>query len=351
MMKDTALVSFLGVDRRDTPRSSAARSCVGKADFKNLEALRRWPRSLLGADRRSSRSSRRGSKRRLAGATSGRARRHRATRAASRCPHPSSTGGGSLMTDDDVVVRVDGLHKSFGDLEVLKASTWTCTGRGGRDLRAVRLGQVDAAALRELPRGPDRGHIEVAGHAGSTGGHRTRRKREQIRQLRLQVGMVFQQFNLFPHMTVLENVMAAPRLRQGQSTRPSMRQARLDLLDRVGLADKADEHPIRLSGGQQQRVAIARALAMEPEVMLFDEPTSALDPELTGEVLVGDEDAGHRPAHDDDGGDPRDGLRARGQPTGWRSSTRAGSWRRARPTRSSTTPRTPRPAQFLDAVL
>src|SRR5690606_37778059 len=105
---------------------------------------------------------------------------------------------------------------------------------------------------------------------------RTRRKREQIRQLRLRVGMVFQQFNLFPHMTALQNVMAAPECAGLENNR----QRALELLERVGLADKADEHPIRLSGGQQQRVAIARALAMQPEAMLFDEPTSALDPEL-----------------------------------------------------------------------
>jgi polar amino acid transport system ATP-binding protein len=96
--------------------------------------------------------------------------------------------------------------------------------------------------------------------------------------------MVFQQFNLFPQMTVLENIMCAP-LCARLGSRESVRKRALELLAQVGLDDKADEHPIRLSGGQQQRVAIARALAMNPEVMLFDEPTSALDPELTGEVL------------------------------------------------------------------
>jgi polar amino acid transport system ATP-binding protein len=96
--------------------------------------------------------------------------------------------------------------------------------------------------------------------------------------------MVFQQFNLFPNMTVLDNVTCAPRCARRGNDADITRRAR-DLLERVGLADKADEHPVRLSGGQQQRVAIARALAMEPDVMLFDEPTSALDPELTGEVL------------------------------------------------------------------
>ena len=97
--------------------------------------------------------------------------------------------------------------------------------------------------------------------------------------------MVFQQFNLFPNMTVLENVTCAPRMAGKGSDADIARRAK-ELLDRVGLADKSGEHPARLSGGQQQRVAIARALAMEPDVMLFDEPTSALDPELTGEVLA-----------------------------------------------------------------
>jgi polar amino acid transport system ATP-binding protein len=117
-----------------------------------------------------------------------------------------------------------------------------------------------------------------------SGGHRTRRKRKQIRQLRLKTGMVFQQFNLFPNMTVLDNVMSGPAC-AGHDKDAAIKQRAMDLLDRVGLADKAGEHPIRLSGGQQQRVAIARALAMQPDVMLFDEPTSSLDPELTGEVL------------------------------------------------------------------
>ena len=96
--------------------------------------------------------------------------------------------------------------------------------------------------------------------------------------------MVFQRFNLFPHMTVLENVIEAPiRVKRGEGRAP--KRAAMELLDRVGLADKRDAYPTQLSGGQQQRVAIARALAMEPKLMLFDEPTSALDPELVGEVL------------------------------------------------------------------
>jgi ABC-type polar amino acid transport system ATPase subunit len=130
---------------------------------------------------------------------------------------------------------------------------------------------------------PTDGEIEVAG-IRLEGGHRTRSKREKIRQLRMHAGMVFQQFNLFPQMTALQNVMEGPVTVKGMKTE-SVRPMAQELLRTVGLAEKADEYPIRLSGGQQQRVAIARALAMEPDVMLFDEPTSALDPELIGEVL------------------------------------------------------------------
>jgi ABC-type polar amino acid transport system ATPase subunit len=130
---------------------------------------------------------------------------------------------------------------------------------------------------------PTAGSVEVAG-IRLEGGHRTRHKREQIRQVRMHCGMVFQQFNLFPHMSALGNVMEGPMTVKGVDEDQARRVA-LDVLAKVGLADKAEEYPIRLSGGQQQRVAIARALSMEPDVMLFDEPTSALDPELIGEVL------------------------------------------------------------------
>jgi ABC-type polar amino acid transport system ATPase subunit len=131
---------------------------------------------------------------------------------------------------------------------------------------------------------PTHGSIEVSG-IRLEGGHRTRHKREQIRQVRLHAGMVFQSFNLFPNMTALHNVMEGPVTAKGGKPE-EVRPMALELLAKVGLADKAEEYPIRLSGGQQQRVAIARALAMQPDVMLFDEPTSALDPELIGEVLA-----------------------------------------------------------------
>jgi ABC-type polar amino acid transport system ATPase subunit len=130
---------------------------------------------------------------------------------------------------------------------------------------------------------PTEGTIEVSG-LRIEGGHRIRTKRDQIRQVRMHCGMVFQQFNLFPHMTTIGNVMEGPVTVKGMDGEQA-RHLAMEVLRKVGLSDKAEEYPIRLSGGQQQRVAIARALAMEPDVMLFDEPTSALDPELIGEVL------------------------------------------------------------------
>ncbi|MDP4179249.1 MAG: amino acid ABC transporter ATP-binding protein, partial [Bacillota bacterium] len=110
------------------------------------------------------------------------------------------------------------------------------------------------------------------------------KNKKSIRNIILKMGMVFQSFNLFPHMTVLENVMIAPITVKGESRTKVMERAK-ELIAKVGLSDKLDYYPARLSGGQKQRVAIARALAMNPEIMLFDEPTSALDPELVGEVL------------------------------------------------------------------
>ena len=188
----------------------------------------------------------------------------------------------------DVVVRVRGLQKTYGRHEVLKNVDLDLH-TGEVIVIFGRSGSGKSTLLRcvNFLEDPTRGTIEIGGQRLG-GGHRTRRKRERIRRLRLEVGMVFQQFNLFPHMTTLENVMSGPlsaARHGGEKDTSVIRQRSLDLLDEVGLADKADQHPIRLSGGQQQRVAIARALAMQPKVMLFDEPTSALDPELTGEVL------------------------------------------------------------------
>jgi cystine transport system ATP-binding protein len=131
----------------------------------------------------------------------------------------------------------------------------------------------------------DSGSITI-GEVTIQGGRppRTSEEREQQRQLRLRAGMVFQSFNLFPHLTVLENIVTGPTVVKGESRLDAITHAR-ELLAKVGLETKADAYPAQLSGGQQQRVAIARALAMEPQVMLFDEPTSALDPELRDEVL------------------------------------------------------------------
>jgi ABC-type polar amino acid transport system ATPase subunit len=189
------------------------------------------------------------------------------------------------FADRDVVVRVEKLHKHFGDLEVLKGIDMEVR-RGEVIVIFGRSGSGKSTLLRcvNFLEDPTSGSVEVAG-IKLEGGHRTRGKREQVRQLRLHAGMVFQQFNLFPHMTVMQNVIEGP-ITVKKENEDLVRSVARELLEKVGLSDKADEYPIRLSGGQQQRVAIARALAMQPDVILFDEPTSALDPELIGEVLT-----------------------------------------------------------------
>jgi len=182
------------------------------------------------------------------------------------------------------VVRVSQLRKSFGDNEVLKGIDLDVT-RGEVVVIFGRSGSGKSTLLRciNFLEEPTSGTIEVGG-VRLEPGYRTHHQREAIRSVRIKAGMVFQDFNLFPHLTVLQNIIEAPITVKGQDRAHAVEVAE-ELLAQVGLADKKDEHPIRLSGGQKQRVAIARALAMEPEVMMFDEPTSALDPELISEVL------------------------------------------------------------------
>ena len=186
------------------------------------------------------------------------------------------------------MVRLENVHKSFGRLEVLK----------GIDVE-VAAGEVCVVVG---PSGSGKStllrcvnHLEKinAGRIWVDGeliGYRQRGDKlhelrdKEVAAQRRAIGMVFQRFNLFPHMTALENVMEAP-VRAKRGTKAEIREVAVALLSRVGLADKVDTYPGQLSGGQQQRVAIARALAMRPKLMLFDEPTSALDPELVGEVL------------------------------------------------------------------
>ena len=183
------------------------------------------------------------------------------------------------------LVKVRGLQKSFGELEVLRGIDMDISS-GEVVVVFGRSGSGKSTFLRCLNflEEPTLGVIQVAGIEVDAG-LPTRHRRKDIRRLRSQCGMVFQQFNLFPHMTVLDNVMEGP-LRVKSRSSAEVRTHAMELLNDVGMADKAGEHPIRLSGGQQQRVAIARALAMRPAVMLFDEPTSALDPELIHEVLA-----------------------------------------------------------------
>ncbi|MET0566206.1 MAG: amino acid ABC transporter ATP-binding protein [Acidimicrobiia bacterium] len=184
----------------------------------------------------------------------------------------------------ELVVKVSDLRKSFGDNEVLKGVDLEVA-RGEVVVVFGRSGSGKSTLLRciNFLEEPTSGTIEVGGVRVEPG-TRTHRQRETIRSVRLKAGMVFQEFNLFPHLTALQNIIEAPVTVKGQERNQAIEVARV-LLTQVGLADKGDAYPIHLSGGQKQRVAIARALAMEPEVMLFDEPTSALDPELISEVL------------------------------------------------------------------
>jgi cystine transport system ATP-binding protein len=191
-----------------------------------------------------------------------------------------------MASDDNCQIRVEGLHKRFGRLEVLKGIDLVVR-RGEVVVIMGRSGSGKTTLIRciNFLEEPDVGRVSVCGievPCGRRAGGRDRGRR--VREIRLRAGMVFQQFNLFPHLTALGNVIEGP-LTVRKLPRADAIALGERLLARVGLADKRDEYPSRLSGGQKQRVAIARALAMEPEVVLFDEPTSALDPELHEEVL------------------------------------------------------------------
>jgi polar amino acid transport system ATP-binding protein len=186
------------------------------------------------------------------------------------------------------LVRIENVYKSFGSLQVLTGVTLTVD-PGEVTVVIGPSGSGKSTLLRCINHLEkiDAGRIWVDGQLIGYREHKGRlyelREREVAAQRR-SIGMVFQQFNLFRHMTVLENVMEAP-VRLRTAPRAEIRQRALQLLERVGLADKINAYPSEISGGQQQRVAIARALAMQPKLMLFDEPTSALDPELVGDVL------------------------------------------------------------------
>ena len=176
------------------------------------------------------------------------------------------------------MISVKDLHKSFGGVTVLDGIS-TQVERGDVVCIIGPSGSGKSTFLRCLNRleTPDSGKIFLDGVDLTD-------PAADLDRQRMKMGMVFQQFNLFPHMTVLKNLTMAPMLLKKESQQTAEQRA-MTLLDRVGLADRAGEYPARLSGGQKQRIAIVRALCMEPEVLLFDEPTSALDPEMVGEVL------------------------------------------------------------------
>lgn len=190
------------------------------------------------------------------------------------------------------LVVIDGLWKAFGELVILKEVSLSVN-RGDVTVLIGPSGSGKSTLLRcvnqleQIQAGSIWIDGELQGYEQEplSDGRLQRLKAGDISRQRSRIGMVFQRFNLFPHMTALENVMEAPRQVKGVPKEKAKKRA-IELLERVGLGDRATHYPGELSGGQQQRVAIARALAMDPEIMLFDEPTSALDPELVSEVLT-----------------------------------------------------------------
>ena len=217
-------------------------------------------------------------------------------------PAPTASGyerGTTLPSHiGEPIVKVEGLEKYFGDhhvlrgvdLEVRQREAVMIVGRSGS-------GKTTLLRCINVLEEPTIGWVEIDGLRVDADPlrARSRQHREQIRQIRMRAGMVFQEFNLFPHMTALENCIEGPIRVRGLPRREAIEIAER-YLGKVGLLEKRDQYPSRLSGGQKQRVAIARALSMEPKVLMFDEPTSALDPELIGEVLKVMEDLAHEGA-------------------------------------------------------
>jgi len=183
-----------------------------------------------------------------------------------------------MPTDNETVIRVSSIEKTFGENHVLNGLSLTVN--KGEVISVIGpSGCGKSTLVRSIVRLEEIDEGKIFFH-----GEDITSDNVDINKIRQKIGMVFQSFNLFPHMTVKENIMLAP-VKLGIMDKGQASQKADELLERIGLSDKADQYPSRLSGGQQQRVAIIRALAMNPDVMLFDEPTSALDPEMVGEVL------------------------------------------------------------------
>ena len=192
------------------------------------------------------------------------------------------------MSEQDPVIEIRGLHKAYGDLEVIKGVDITAR-RGDVVSLIGSSGSGKSTILRcaNLLEDSQQGDILFKGEPVTwkgTGLHRRPGDPKQVLRIRTNLSMVFQQFNLWAHMTILQNVMEAPVTVLGRD-KAEVEEAARRYLEKVGIGDKCDVYPAQLSGGQQQRAAIARALCMEPEALLFDEPTSALDPELEQEVI------------------------------------------------------------------
>ncbi len=200
----------------------------------------------------------------------------------------STLNQSQTISENQPVIELTDIHKSFGDLEVLRGISLSAN-RGDVIALIGSSGSGKSTLLRcaNLLEIPAQGDISFLGETVQWKKNRSGRtpaNQNQVRHMRTNLSMVFQQFNLWAHMSVLQNVIEAPVSVSGKS-RADAEGLAMELLQKVGIADKADQYPSQLSGGQQQRAAIARALAMEPAAMLFDEPTSALDPELEAEVV------------------------------------------------------------------